>query len=274
MRYFEDLGYVYPEKSDEHMITVKKLREVKVDTNYRYYDKTLWFRIKRIGLWILLQLIIFPLLRLSHGLKVEGKKNFKKYKHLYKDGAITICNHVFMWDYLCVLKAIRPHLQYLIAWKTNLEGSNGPLIRLVGGVPVPTDDMRAMLTFSKTIKQIFDDKQWLHVFPEGSMWFFYPDIRPLKQAVFRMAVEHDKPIIPLAISFRKRKGLYKLFKKTPCATIHIGEPLLYDKTLHPKEAAIELQKRAYHVMQTMVGINPGDPTYNEDLNINNYKSTV
>ena len=47
MYYKEDLGYVYPERSDEHMITVKHLRDTHFDENYNYYDKTFWNKIKR-----------------------------------------------------------------------------------------------------------------------------------------------------------------------------------------------------------------------------------
>jgi len=106
------------------------------------------------------------------------------------------------------------------------------------------------------------------------MWFYYPDIRPLKKAVFKYAVRHNKPIIPMSISFRKRSWFGRLFTKNPAADLHIGEPILPDKTLPFNDAITAMQKEAYHVMQVMVGVNPGDPTYNTDLNIDNYKKTM
>ena len=54
MYYKKDLGYKYPSRSDEHMITVKHLRDVNCDVNYPYLDKTLWYKVKRVILWILL----------------------------------------------------------------------------------------------------------------------------------------------------------------------------------------------------------------------------
>jgi hypothetical protein len=40
-------------------------------------------------------------------------------------------------------------------------------------------------------------------------------------------------------------------------------------------AAVEdLRARAYHVMQEMNGIFPGDPTYNTDQNIDTYRKTM
>lgn len=274
MYYKEDLGYKYPDRSDEHMISVKHLRDTHFDEHYNYLDKSLWYKFKRVILWICLNLFVFLVVTIRHGLRIYGKENMRKHKKLYKDGAITICNHVFMWDYLCVLKAIRPHLQYHPGWKINFEGPNGPLIRWVGGIPIPTGNIRAMVKFKKAIDEVLESKKWLHFFPEGSMWFYYPDIRPLKPAVFNFAVRHNKPVIPMSISFRKRKGITRLFSKKPCVDLHIGEPLLPDTSLSIKEATDKMHRQAYHIMQVMNGINPGDPTYNTNQNIDEYVKTM
>lgn len=274
MYYRHNLHYDYPERCDEHMIKVKKIREVRFDENYPYLQKSAWFKFTRGIYWFLLNVIICPLLCLTHGLRIYGKENYKKHKKEFKNGAITISNHVFMWDYLCVLKAVRPHLMYFPAWKTNMEGSNGPLIRWSGGIPIPTGSMHSMLKFQKAMDEVVESGQWLHFFPEGSLWFYYPDIRPLKKAVFKYAVKYDKPIIPITMSFRPRKGLLKIFGKKPAVDLHIGEPLYADKSLPRAEAEEKLHKEAYHIMQVMNGINPGDPTYNTDQNPQNYKKTM
>ena len=274
MNYREDLGYTYPDRSDEHMISVKHLRDTHFDVNYNYYDKSFFYRFKRFILIIALYLVGYHAAAIRYGLKIYGRKNLKKHKELLKDGAITIANHVLMWDYLCIMKAIRPKLEFLIAWKTNFEGPNGPLIRWVGGIPVPTDDVRSMVKFKKAIDTVLDEGKWLHVFPEGSMWFYYPDIRPLKPAVFKFAVEHNKPVVPFVFTYRKRTGLWKLFGKNPLVNLHVGEPILPDLTLDKKEAINKLHKEAYHIMQVMAGINPNDPTYNTNQNIDEYKKTM
>lgn len=274
MYYRHNLDYKYPEKSDEHMITVKHLRDTNFDENYQYLEKGFWHKFKRAVLWVLLNPLVFTVCTIRHGLKIYGRKNFKKHKKQFKNGAVTIANHVLMWDYICVLKAIRPHLQYFPAWKTNFEGPNGPLIKWVGGIPIPTDNIHAMAKFQQAIIDVLKSDRWLHFFPEGSMWFYYPDIRPLKKAVFKYAVRFNKPIIPITMSFRARKGIWKLFGKTPLVDLHIGDPLFHDANLSENEAAEKLHKEAYHVMQVMNGINPGDPTYNVDQNIFNYKKTM
>ncbi len=274
MYYRHDLPYKYPEKSDEHMIIVKKKKEVIVDQDYPYISRGFWGWFKRTSFWIVANCLAIPAATIRHGLKIYGKKNYKKHKKEFKNGAITISNHVFMWDYLCVLKAIRPNMPYFPAWKTNLEGSNGVLIRWASGVPVPTENLRAMAKFNKSMEWVLQNDKWLHFFPEGSMWFYYPDIRPLKKAVFKYAYKYDKPIIPITMSFRPRKGIYKWFGKTPLVDLHIGEPLYINKDLPINEATEEIRTRAYKVMQEMNGITQDSPTYNVDQNIQTYKKTM
>lgn len=274
MYYRHNLDYTYPDACDEHMIKVKKVRDVNFDENYPYLKQGFFYKCARVVLWILLNIFVFILIRFTHGLRIYGKKNLKKHKKELKNGFITISNHVFMWDFICVMKAVRPHLGYFPAWKTNLEGPNGTLIRWSGGIPIPTDNYSSMKQFKKAMDTAFETKKWIHFFPEGSMWFFYPDIRPLKKAVFHYSVKYDRPIIPMTISFRPRKGIMKLFGKSPRADLHIGEPLFPDKTLPKFEAVDKMHKEAYHIMQVMNGINPGDPTYNTDQNIANYKKTM
>ena len=46
------------------------------------------------------------------------------------------------------------------------------------------------------------------------------------------------------------------------------------KTLPKLEAVKKLQQDAYHIMQGMNGIHPGDPTYNTDLNLETYQKTM
>ncbi|MBE6567111.1 MAG: 1-acyl-sn-glycerol-3-phosphate acyltransferase [Ruminococcaceae bacterium] len=274
MYYRHDLDYVYPERCDEHMITVNKKREIKYDENYPYLKKGFFFAIARGVFFVLLYIVVFPLLRLVLGLRIEGRKNVRRNRKLFKNGLITVSNHVFMWDFLCVMRAIHPRLARFPAWKENLDGNLRWLIRWAGGIPIPTESFRAMAKCNRAIEEVLEKGKTLHFFPEGSMWFYYPDIRPFKLAVFKYAVKYDKPVLPISLSFRPRRGLYKLFGKSPCVDMHIGEPLLIDKSLTKLAAAEDLRARAYHVIQGMNGIHPGDPTYNTDQSLDNYQKTM
>ena len=274
MYYRHDLPYTYPERSDAHMLVLKTKHPVKLTPDYQYRPRGFWFRIERAVVAALLHTIVFPLTHLTHGLRIYGRKNLKKHRDALKNGAITVSNHVFMWDYLCVQKAIRPHISYFPAWKPNFESGFSPFMRILGGMPIPEGDIRSMMAFTKDFESVVSDGQWLHVFAEGSLWYFYPDIRPLKPAAFKLAVKYDKPLIPISMSFRPRKGFRRIFGKGPFVDLHIGEPLFPDNSLPPYKAAEALRAEAYRIMQEMNGIHPGDPTYNEDQNIDNYQKTM
>ena len=274
MYYRHNLPYQYPDKCDEHMIQVKHLRDVNLDVNYPYRQKNFWFRCQR-GLLRVCQYTVLPIVMwLRHGLHIHGKDKLKQHKALFRDGLMTISNHVFMWDYICLMVALRPRLGHFPAWKTNLEGPNGPWIRMAGGIPIPTDNLRSMVKFKQAMEEVLTQGKWMHFFPEGSMWFYYPDIRPLKKAVFKYAVTFDRPILPITFSFRPRTGLWKLLGKSPLVDLNIGDPIFHDKTLSNPEATKKMQQDAYHIMQEMNGIHPGDPTYNTDLTLENYQKTM
>ncbi len=273
MYYRHELDYEYPERCDQHMITVKHLRDVVLDENYPYLQKGFPWFVQRATAVVLYNCVLSWLVRLTHGLRIYGRENLRKYKKELKDGAITICNHVFKWDTICISIALRNRKFYFPAWAGNLVGPDGPLIRMAGGIPIP-ESIKAMKAFKAAMEEVFETKTWVHYFPEAAMWYFYPDIRPFKKSAFQQAVKYNRPIVPMAYSFRPRKGITKLFTKNPCADLHIGEPLFPDPSLTPVAAAKKLQEDAYHIVQTMAGIYPGDPTYNTDQNPANYKATM
>lgn len=274
MYYRHNLNYQYPEKCDEHMITVKPVHETVLDENYPYLQKGFKFKCQRVILRVLQHTLLHAMVFFRHGLKVHGRKKLKQYKPLMEKGLLTISNHVYMWDFISVMVALRPKIGYFPVWKNNVEGSNRLWIRMAGGIPVPTDNMRAMFQFKRALEEVFSGNDWVHFFPEGSLWFYYPDVRPFKKAVFKYAVAYDRPILPLSFSFRPRKGLWKLLGNTPLVDLTIGDPIYHDKSLTKAEAAKKLQEESYHVLQTMIGINPGDPTYNTDQNPDSYKKTM
>lgn len=274
MYYRHDLDYVYPDRCDQHMIDVPHLRDVTVDENYPFIDNSFRARCLHLGYTILNRGVISWLLYISHCLKVHGRENLRNNKKLLQNGPITISNHVFYWDFCCLQKVMGARQCRFPAWQTNLEGPNGPLIRVAGGIPIPENNMKALKKFKATMDGVLESKTWLHFYPEGSMWMYYPDVRPFKKAVFQYAVRYDKPIIPMGFSFRPRKGITRLFTKVPAVDLNIGAPIYPDKSLSPVEAARKMQKQAYHVVQELCGITPGHPSYRVDQDPANYQKTM
>ena len=94
---------------------------------------------------------------------------------------------------------------------------SGNLVRLVGGIPIPIDSLKAKLAFLSSIKEIMNNNKCMHVYPEVSMWELYPYLRPFKKGAFRFAYEYDKKILPLVFSFRKPSWIRRcIFNSRRC----------------------------------------------------------
>jgi 1-acyl-sn-glycerol-3-phosphate acyltransferase len=88
-----------------------------------------------------------------------------------------------------------------------------------------------------------------------------------------MAYKWGCPVVPLAISYRERKGLYRLFgpKEMPTVTIRVGEPLMPDTTKPRKEETERLRAEAHAAMVRLAGIkhNPWEAVPDDELKIEN-----
>lgn len=270
--------YPYPESTDCHYLQVKKNRGIVFDTEYPYIDRSFRFRFVDRIFRILMYIIVFPVTRIRLGLKVEGRKNLKKHKDIIDKGVISCCNHVHMWDYLGIMSAIAPRKPHILSWAPNINGENGTMIRHVGGIPIPDTGRSATKVYMKSVADLLDDGGWVHVYSEGSMWEYYAPIRPFKKGAFYFACENDKPIIPLAYSYREPGWLRKhVFKQIACFTLHIGEPMFRDESLPRLEQRNDLMIRAHDEVCRLAGIDPEEniypPVFKDSKRIDYYTDT-
>ena len=254
--------YPFPKQTDRHYLVVKKNNGAVFDRNYPYIDRSRGFRFKQFLVRMLLYILAFPVATIRMGLRIRGRKNLKKNKALLKQGVISCCNHVHMWDYIAVMKAIRPFRSNLLAWAKNVRGENAKLIRMVGGIPIPEDDPHATGAFIATIKDLLAGGGWLHVYAEGSMWEYYAPVRPFKSGIGYFAVQCGKPILPLAFSYRKPGWIRRvIFRQTACLTLSVGEPLFADASLSRKAREADLVKRSHEAVCRLAGIDPKENLY-------------
>lgn len=269
--------FPYPLETDKHYLAIHKDRGFVFDSSYPYIDKSKKFLFKQKMIRLFLNVIVFPVATVRLGLRIEGRENLKKYKEVLDNGAVSVCNHVHMWDYIAVMKAIRPYKSYLLAWDKNINGENGTLIRLVGGIPIPesVSGQRAQL---KAIKTLFNEHGWLHIYAEGSMWEYYQPIRPFKRGAAFIAAANDMPVIPLGFSYREPGWIRKhIFRQIAKFTLHVGEPIYPDKNLKLKDREKDLTVRANKAVCALVGIDPDkniyEPEFNDSKRIDYYTET-
>lgn len=269
--------FPYPKDTSKHYLIVKKNDGTVFDRNYPYVDRSRRFRFTSALTRAVLVTIVFPLTRIRLGLKVEGRENLKKHREEIKKGVISVSNHVHMWDYLGIMCAIRPIRPKVISWAPNISGENGKMIRNVGGIPIPDGDLRAMACFLKAVKEYLDGG-WLHIYAEGSMWEYYRPIRPFKRGAANMACRFDKPVIPLAFTYREPGFIRKkIFRQIAKFTLHIGEPIRRDESLPRDEQELGLLTRCHDAVCRLAGIDPAEniyePVYNDSERVDYYTDT-
>lgn len=247
-------GIEYPEQPDQPILFPKKLREVVLDEHYPYLDKSFLARVRHIAIYLGIFVLVFPVQKIRYGLKIVGRENIRKNKRLFRNGAMTVCNHVYRWDFLAVVQAVKWRRLWFPARPDNLAGSDAGLIRGAGGIPIP-EGLAAGRKFNQAFDELHSRKKWLHVFPESCRWDFYQPIRPFKKGAFTMAIRYQIPVLPLVITYREATGIRRLLgTKHPLITIHVGEPLVPAPELSRKEATSWLLKESHAQMCAMAGI--------------------
>ncbi|MCQ2345522.1 MAG: 1-acyl-sn-glycerol-3-phosphate acyltransferase [Paludibacteraceae bacterium] len=236
------------------MIKVRgHVRDLVFDDSYPYLDKSLKFRINRFFVYTVVRVIVFFVNRVYYGLRIEGRNHLWKNRRLFRDGAMTICNHIGRWDMISVLQATQ-HRSWIPMYRNSFMGKDGYLMKHVGGIPVP-EDRSGLRCFNEAFDELHRRKQWMHIFPESCSWKYYSPVRPFKIGAFNMAYKYNIPIIPCVISFRERKGFFRIFRSDePLMTIHIGEPVLPDINRPRKEEAARLREVCHAHMVEMAGI--------------------
>lgn len=259
--------FPYTEITDHHYLKVKKDNGMVFDAHYPYIDNSAKAKFLNFWVRVLLVLIVFPLCYIALGLRVKGKHNLKRYKNVIKEGVLSCCNHVHLWDYLMIMCAIKPKRPKVLVWDKNIRGENGALMRRVGGIPIPLDNQAGTLACFNAIDKYLKSGGWLHIYPEGSMWEYYAPIRPFKRGISYFAIMNKKPVIPLAFSYRKPGWIRrKLFHQIALFTLNIGKPIYPNEELMGKERENDLTTRLHEAVIALAGRDVNNKLYGDIFN--------
>jgi len=254
--YIPDTGIKYPEKPDDFILNPKIIYPVELDDNYPFMDNSFKSRLLKFGIYTGIFLLVFPVQKIRYGLKIVGKENIRKNRKYFKNGAVTVCNHVYRWDFLAVLQAVKYRRIWFPCRDVNVMTSDKNMIRGAGGIPIPSS-LSAMRKFNAVFDELHSKKKWIHVFPETSRWEFYEPIRPFKLGGFKMAYKYQIPVIPFVISYREPKGIYKLLKVNhPLITLNVGTPVFPAKQENEdrNDVCLRMRKETHEQMVKMAGI--------------------
>jgi len=217
-----------------------------VDANYSYVDDRLS---RRLLIWcgchVVLRLLGL-ILRLKYGLrwKMEGDKKWSRCswtlrrrlrKYDLSHGAITIANHCYRHDCASVLSSIHAsHHLRIPMFAPNFRTKDQVFLCMVGGIPIPAPEagLSAMKAFNAAFDEFDRRGYWFHIFPEAKRWDWYKPLRPFQKGAFTMAYKYNKPIIPFAVTYRERTGIWRLLgpKDEPLTQVIMGAPIFPDTT--------------------------------------------
>ena len=238
----------------------KYTKQLAIDDKYPYLNDSVGYKCNLyLGYYVFLHLLLRIKLRVQMGLRIRGREVLKKHKDGLKNGAITIANHVYRLDCPCVLIAVnRTHNTRIPMFAPNFRTKDGYFMGIAGGIPIPEAEagMSAMKKFNEAFDEFHRRGWWFHIFPEACRWDMYKPLRPFQKGAFTMSYKYNKPLLPCVITYRERKGIFRLFgpKELPLLTVTIGEPI-YPDTTQPRKTEVErLRDVAHAQMQEMAGI--------------------
>ena len=238
----------------------KYTKQLAIDDKYPYLNDSVGYKFNLyLGYYVFLHLLLRIKLRVQMGLRIRGREVLKKHKDGLKNGAITIANHVYRLDCPCVLIAVnRTHNTRIPMFAPNFRTKDGYFMGIAGGIPIPEAEagMSAMKKFNEAFDEFHRRGWWFHIFPEACRWDMYKPLRPFQKGAFTMSYKYDKPLLPCVITYRERKGIFRLFgpKELPLLTVTIGEPIYPDTTQARKTEVERLRNVAHAQMQHMAGI--------------------
>lgn len=220
-----------------------------VDADYPYFDESPANRLHiAVGYTFLLRPLGW-ILRLRYGLRwrVEGETRWHRSSCPIRRwlrgfdlsrGAITVANHCYRHDCASVLTTFHASTHTRIPmFAPNFHTKDQVFLTIVGGIPIPEAEagLSAMKAFNAAFDRYHEKGYWFHIFPEAKRWDWYKPLRPFQKGAFTMAYKYNKPILPFAISYRPRTGLWRLLgpKDEPLTQVTIGAPI-YPDTSRPR----------------------------------------
>ncbi|MEE0999706.1 MAG: 1-acyl-sn-glycerol-3-phosphate acyltransferase, partial [Treponemataceae bacterium] len=82
--YVPNLGLDYPKEPNTPYVNPKITKQIEIDGDYPFLPKTFRERLWNWFTYSVIFTLVFLVQKLRYGLKIKGKKNLRKNKHLFK----------------------------------------------------------------------------------------------------------------------------------------------------------------------------------------------
>ena len=181
--------------------------------------------ISKVAYWVVRVLVLSIVVwfdRLAFGLKINGKENIDKVR---KKGIIIIMNHIHPLDCTFVDLAMVPQKMHYVTLESNFRVPLAKFfVKSLGGVPIPTK-IHLLPEFYSSVSDGIKKGNAVCIYPEGKLRPYHDGIDRFNSGFVTIAKMSDSPILPVVVTFRKPSGLYKIYKRKPCITLNVLDPV-------------------------------------------------
>lgn len=221
----------------------------------RLHSKPLMSRnpVWRFFQFVLYFCIVIPILKvfltLIFGLKLENRSVFRSLKG---QGYVIVCNHVHPMDCTFIgLAAFPRHVIFTSQEETFYIRGLGTLLRLLNCVPV-LNGVKGLRVFLDSMESELKKGRVVAVYPEGEIHVCCDHLRKFSDGAFTIATKADVPVVPVVITPRERRGIWKVLRREYCLTLTVGEPVYPVKAESQKRAIRQLREKTKDAMQILL----------------------
>ena len=180
--------------------------------------------------------------------EIHGIENINK----LTTGAIFTCNHFNPFDVFAVESMLfsstqkRKKLFKVIREGnyTNFPGFYGYLFRNSNTLPL-SSNATTMKEFVKAVDTILQDKDFILIYPEKSLWWNYKKPKVLKPGAYKMAAKNNVPVVPIFITMKNSDIIGADGFPINEYHLHIGDPIYPDSSLNVRENTLLMKKKNF-----------------------------
>ncbi len=235
--------YYTDELNDDFAENTIKQCEVKKDFPFAP-TSPLWCVLE----WIAYYLIAIPLVHLFCfcfcGFRVKNRSAIRRLKKKHKGGYFIYANHTHFTDAFVGPIVSFPYKAHIIANPdaVSIKGLR-TFEQLIGCIPLPTD-LSGMPGFMRAVKTRLDQGRGITIYPEAHIWPYCNFVRDFKAASFKYPCKWNCPVIAVAVTYQRRRGVFRFIKK-PKRTLFVSEPFYIDSSLSVHEASEKLRNEVH-----------------------------
>ena len=236
-------------KGDEQVTHNWAPLNFQIKDNYKYVIDNKLFKLISNILSLPIFIILYIIDKIFFGFSIIGKEKIIKDK-----GFVSISNHVHYLD--CTLIGLI-YYPRRVHYPTLEENFKIPvvrkIIRLLYAMPISKKRKKKDKFYSE-IKNAFNNKFILHMYPEAAMQPYYEKIRDFKYGAFKIVVDSNVGVQPIRFVFTNSKGIYKIYKRKKCICAVVMDPVYPSMELEYKDRIEDLRNRAYESMNKEIDL--------------------